>query len=275
VLRATAARYRGDVADGAAWVAEADRWLAAADGPRPAGPAAAGSTAAVVALRHFNDGNLALMAGDASAGCDRLVAAREAFRAAEDMLGLMITETRLVEAGLRAGAATVVEGALQELRRLGGESRSARAWVGATARLAAVRLRQGEVAEARRLAEDALAATSAGLGPVTNGFALHAAASLNLATDHVAEGRAQLLAAIDAFSRGIGTLGHGYAAQCWLDLRTSLLATGEADAASDAARAARQAAAASRDVWVIDRAAEPAEPAEAPEAREAPEASEP
>jgi predicted ATPase/DNA-binding SARP family transcriptional activator len=254
LLRATAARYRGDVDDGTAWVAEADRRLAEADTPAP-GPVAAVS--AVAALRDFNAGNLALMAGDAATGRDHLADARAGFRVAEDVLGLMITETRLVEAGLRAGDTAVAEAALRELRRLGGESRSATASVGATARLSAVRLGQGEVAEARALAEDALAATSAGLGPVTNGFALHAAASVNLATDHVAEGRAQLRAAVDAFSRGIGTMGHGYAAQCWLDLSASLAATGEADAAAQATEAARQAAAASRDVWVIARAGRP------------------
>jgi hypothetical protein len=242
LLRATAARYRGDVDDGTAWVVEARRHLGDAD------------DGAATALAHFNEANLALIAGDARAACAGLEAAVAGFAAVGDVLGSMISETRLAEAGLRVGDLEVVERALVALRQLGRDSRSPAATVGATARLASVRLRQGRVAEARALAEDALAAATGGLGPVTEGFALHAAAAVNLETGHLPEGRAQLVAAVDAFSGGIGSLGRGYAAQCWLDLSASYSATDERDDAERAADAARAAAAASRDVWVIDRA---------------------
>ena len=71
---------------------------------------------------------------------------------------------------------------------------------------------------------------------------------------NVAEGRGHLRAATLAFEQGAGNVGVGQAALCWIDLSSSCIATGEAEAARWAAERAREVADATGDPWVREQA---------------------
>lgn len=204
----------------------------------------------------FAAGAIELLAGDLQAAAANLTDAIAEFRRHHDHLGLILAVSRLGELAWRAGDIDLYADMHAELLELGRSGRSLGVTTGATARLAHARLVQGDVAEAERLAREALASSGSSFMPVINGYTFRAAGLVNLRLGHVSEGRANLASAIESFSHGAGSLGIGQAAMCLIDLSTSFVGEGESAEARRTAELAVDAAHRSGEPWVREQAAD-------------------
>jgi predicted ATPase/DNA-binding SARP family transcriptional activator len=242
LMMALAAGYRHD-GEWGRWIAESRGHFAAAGYPSGAGHAS------------FAEGAVHLLAGELDAATSSLRAAIAEFGEHRDHLGLILAVSRMGELGWRAGDIDLYAEMHAELLELGRAGRSPGVITGATARLGHARLVQGDLAEAERLAREALAGSGSSFMPVVNGYVFRTAGLVNLALGHTLEGRRHLAAAIDAFSHGTGSLGLGQAALCWIDVSRSHADGGDRAAAHLAAERAVEEAEQCGEPWVREQAA--------------------
>jgi predicted ATPase/DNA-binding SARP family transcriptional activator len=201
----------------------------------------------------FAHGARRLVGGDVEGGAEQLRRSIAGFREHGDHLGLILAVSRLGELAWRIGDVDLFADMHRTMIDLGRSGRIAGVVSGATARLAHARLLQGDAAEARRLADTALASTSDSFMPVVAGYCFRSAGLVNLHLGHVADGRRQLLDAIAAFSDGAGGVGLGQAAMCWLDIAESHRIDGELALADQALCAAADIADRAGDPWIRAR----------------------
>lgn len=213
LMMALAAGYRND-RDWTRWIDESHRHFSAAGLDSGTGHAA------------FAEGAVHLLAGDLTAGAERLRTAIDEFRRHGDHLGQILAVSRLGELAWRAGDIEQYATLHADLLELGRSGDSPGVTIGALARLAHARLAAGHIDDAEALARQALDGSGTSFMPVINGYVFRSAGLVNLALGHLADGRQNLADAIDEFSTGAGSLGIGQAALCWIDLSASYMATG-------------------------------------------------